>query len=356
MGVQRSIDQRLLLVPLATMVCLNACADSEAPDRYLTGRSMGTSFTIEITDEIANVDVRDRERLQAEIETTLSDIEARLSTYRPDSELSVLNESRPSGWFEISDALCTELADAQRLSATTGGAFDPTVAPLVELWGFGASGIVVTPPPAEAIEAELSAVGYEHLELDCNRPAALKRAPLSVDLSGYAKGYAVDELAELLERYGVNNFLVELGGELKLRGSNADGELWSVAIERPPPGGRSVQSIVRLTDVAVATSGDYRNFFEHEGQRYSHTIDPRTGRPVTHSLAQVTVLADSAAEADAMATALLVLGPNRGLAFAERENLAAYFLLRDDDDISASWSTRFAQLTGGDETPEESRD
>lgn len=343
MAAQRTLIVRRLLWPMATIVCLNACTESATTDRYLSGSSMGTSFTIEIVD----ADIADRRRLQADVEGTLSAIENRLSTYLPSSELSALNASRDPGWITISRALCSELEDAVRLSAATGGAFDPTIGPLVDLWGFGAGGIVVTPPPAGAIEELRSTVGYEHLELDCSRPAARKReVRLAIDLSGYAKGYAVDRLTELLEGYGARNFLVELGGELKLRGNNAEGQPWSIAIERPPPGASSVQSIVRLTGISVATSGDYRNFFEHEGQRYSHTIDPRTGRPVSHTLAAVTVLAESAAEADAMATALLVLGPKPGLAFAEREELAAYFLLRSDDGISAQWSTRFARIAG----------
>lgn len=353
MAANRTVKVGAGLLPLVAATCLIACTDGTPTGHRFSGYSMGTSFAV----EIADAEVGDRQKLENGVVAVLSDIENRLSTYLPSSGLSRLNESRELGWQTIGRTLCLELEAALRLAGLTDGAFDPTVGPLVDLWGFGADGIILAPPPADAIDKRLSTVGYRHLELDCDRPAARKREPtLSIDLSGYAKGYAVDEIAAFLESLGAENFLVEVGGELKLRGSNAEEKPWSIAIERPPPRDRSVQSVMRLSDTAVATSGDYRNFFEYEGRRYSHTIDPRTGRPVDHSLAAVTVLADSAAYADAIATALLVLGPDAGMEFAERERVAALFLLRDGDEVSERRSSRFAQFPGLNPTAGPSRD
>ena len=180
----------------------------------------------------------------------------------------------------------------------------------------------------------MAEVGYEKLHTQCETPAVEKKnGSIYVDLSAWAKGHAVDELATLLDRHELRDYLVEVGGELRVRGHNADGLKWAVAIEAPLSTKRMPHSVLRVTDTSVATSGDYRNFFEHDGQRYSHTIDARTGRPVTHALAAVTVVNESAAYADAMATALLVLGPSDGLARAESLGVAAKFLIRSKTGI-----------------------
>jgi thiamine biosynthesis lipoprotein len=175
------------------------------------------------------------------------------------------------------------------------------------------------------------------------RPAVRKDlAGLYIDLSAYAEGYAVDRIAGLLDERGIDNYLVDIGGELRVRGHNADGEPWAVAIEEPLDAERRVHTIIRLTDRAVATSGDYRNFFEYEERRYSHEIDTRTGRPVTHSLASVTVIADTAAYADGMTTALMVLGPEEGLALAISRNIAALFLVRSPSGFTEHATPAFA--------------
>ena len=197
----------------------------------------------------------------------------------------------------------------------------------------------------DEISAAQERSGYDKLAADCGRPALRKtRGDMYVDLSGYAKGYAVDALAELLDGHGFKDYLVEIGGEIRVRGQNAAGADWAIAIEKPQAGSRSVQTIVRLTDVALATSGDYRNFFEVDGRRYSHTIDPATGRPVEHNAASVTVIDPSTARADGLATALLVMGPEDGLAFAEQNELAAYYLVRTEERFEDRMSTRFTGL------------
>ena len=187
-------------------------------------------------------------------------------------------------------------------------------------------------------------VGYRQLDADCSKPALRKnRDDVSVDLSAFAKGYAVDEAAEMLITAGQASFLVEVGGELRMQGTNAAGEPWAIAVERPNVGERSVESVLHLTNTALATSGDYRNFYEFDGKRFSHTIDPRTARPVTHDGASVTVVAESAANADALATALLVMGPVDGLEFAAANDIAAFFLLRTDRGFEQRATGSFAK-------------
>jgi len=200
------------------------------------------------------------------------------------------------------------------------------------------------------LSAEIAAAklmtGHEKLHVDCNQPAIRKdHADLHIDLSAYAKGLAADDIAAMLDKEGIANYLVEIGGDLRARGHNANNVKWRVAIEKPVEAGSAVAKIIHISDRSVATSGDYRNFFESEDQRYSHTIDPRTGRPVAHNMASVTVLADSAAYADALATALMVLGPEDGLAFADKEGIAAYFLVREGNGITERMSTQFRLLT-----------
>lgn len=328
-----------LTVLSACLLGLAACGDALLEQRVLRGQTMGTTFSIKLVAAPPDLDARD---LQLEVEAELQTIEQTMSTYLTASELSRLNNNRSTGDIEVSAALCSVIDAALALSRYTKGAFDITVGPLVNAWGFGPEGSVDKPPARARIERLQHSTGYTHLAADCSTPSIRKQKPdLYLDLSGYAKGYAVDQLARILDARGLSNYIVEVGGELKMRGHNASREPWAIAIERPSQDGQPVQSVVRLTDLAVATSGDYRNYFEHDGVRYSHTIDPMTGSPVTHEVASVTVIADSAAYADAIATALLVLGPVDGLAFAERENIAAYFLMQADEGIAATMTSRF---------------
>jgi len=330
----------LLLIFLLLTGCNGQGA--RVPEYELTGQSMGTTYSIKLVGPAENLD---REALGTNLAEELRSIEARLSTYMPESELSQFNASNSTDWVTVSDELCELIDAALAISKRTDGAFDVTIGPLVNLWGFGPDGNRYAPPDDESIAAALQLVGYESLHADCSVPAIRKDKPLIyVDLSAFAKGYAVDRLAAILEDHGQANFLVEVGGELRLHGLNASGERWSIAIEKPEEHARAVQTIVHVSDCGMATSGDYRNFFEYHGQRFSHTIDPTTGRPVAHAAAAVTVIRDSAAEADALATALLVLGPDAGLALAAKNGIAAYFLLRTGTGIEERSTGEFAAL------------
>ncbi len=299
---------------------------------------MGTSYRVTVPATSSS----DESLLRAAVRAELELVDGLMSTYRPDSELSRLNRHRSSEPFHLSPPTFAVLAAARAASAATGGAFDVTVAPLVNAWGFGPAGATV-PPSEELVASLLRDSGWAKLLLDPAAGTARKAEPrLQCDLSAIAKGYAVDRISAALEELGFSDHLVEVGGELRARGSNPEGQSWRVGIERPDTSGRLVQRILRIRDVAVATSGDYRNFREAGGERYSHVIDPRTGRPASSLVASATVLDASAIRADAFATALLVLGEDEGLALAERENLAVLLIVRNGENaLRETTSSRF---------------
>jgi thiamine biosynthesis lipoprotein len=325
---------------LLTLLFLFACSVEAPVEIALTGHTMGTQYNVKLRQQEL-----DHSLLQQEIDSSLELVEQMMSTYRPGSEISRFNQSATTDWHGVSAAFCESVEQALLLSSLTEGAFDITVAPLVNLWGFGPDDMIDEPPTDAEISALMDTIGYEHLHADCSLPALRKDiAELMLDMSAFGKGLAVDYLADLLSARGIENYLVEVGGEMRLRGKNAKGEKWAIGIEMPVTDQRRPHTIVHLTDTALATSGDYRNFFEKDGQRYSHTIDTRTGRPVTHSLASVTVVNGSGSRADALATALLVMGPEKGMELATRENLAVLFLLRDDAGIDERATPAFERL------------
>ena len=320
---------RSFTVCLALLV-LSAC-DNASPQLDLQGSALGTSFLVSV---IGFPEELDAESVRQDILDVLADLDELASTWRDDSELSALNAALSVDWVSVSAPFCDLLERSLEISRITKGAFDPTVGPLVNLWGFGPAGPISEPPTDGDIEAAQHRVGFDLVEVDCNEQLVRKDVPdLYVDLSGWAKGHAVDLVAGLLDSRGVENYMVEIGGELRVSGHNRKGRNWAIGIEAPSTSERVPHAIVHVSNTSVATSGDYRNYFEHDGQRYSHTIDPRTGRPVTHSLAAVTVVDASAAFADAMATALLVLGPEDGPELARELDIAAYFLVRDASGI-----------------------
>ena len=335
MRLQELVFSACLIVAIST-----GCdqSDGSAKVRELSGATMGTTFSVSIVDPAGAFA---RAELQERIEATLSALEAMLSTYRPDSELSQLNSAEHGDWIGVSAELCNIVEQALQVSNDTDGAFDITVGPLVNLWGFGPDGDRTAPPADERIAAAMDTVGFRKLHADCTKPALQKDvADLYVDLSAIAKGYAVDRVADLLDAEGVASYLVEVGGELRMRGQNGGGKDWQIAIEKPLIDQRTVQSVFGLSDIAIATSGDYRNYFIFDEQMYSHTIDPRTGYPVRHNGASVSVIDKTATFADAMATALLVLGPDDGLALANGGGIAALFLERVNGDIVETRSAR----------------
>lgn len=294
---------------------------------------MGTTWAVKV--HAPDATAAERDQLLGAIRERLDRVDRLMSSYDADSEISRFNRFRSTEPFALSPATLEVFALAEEVSQLTGGAFDVTVGPVVAAWGFGAtSPPSAEGPPAAPSEAELASlrehVGYRLLKLQRGASRIAKaHADVSCDLSAIAKGYAVDELVAAVRERGYGDFLVEVGGELAARGQRPDGTRWRVAIERPDALGRSIYAVVGLEDQAMATSGDYRNFYRRDGVRLSHLIDPRIGRPIAHRLASVTVIDPSAARADALATALSVLGPGPGYALAEREGIPAYFIVRD---------------------------
>jgi thiamine biosynthesis lipoprotein len=335
-AVSRSFFALVFLLSLVSL--LQACGDPAAFE--LTGATQGTTWRIAVA---ADVHKREQLRIRKLVEQRLAEIDLALSSYRSASEVQRFNAAPVGEWFPLGPDLHRVLQAARLVSAQSAGAFDVTSAPLVELWGFGPRGTGPvggrgTIPGDGAIAAARAQVDYRRVELDEDLPRARKNGALRIDVNGIAQGYTVDCLAEWLLARGYRNFLVEVGGELRLAGLNAAGEPWRIGIEQPADGGGAVQQAVSGTNISITTAGDYHDYFEQDGQRYSHTIDPKTGRPVTHKLASVTVIANSATYADGMDTALEVLGPERGYELAERLKIAAYFIVRSDEGFSARYT------------------
>lgn len=326
----------LLLEPLV------ACAAPMAVT--FSGQTMGTTYSVKAflpTDA-------DTQQIERAIVEELADINAKMSTYLPESEVSRFNRARENEWFSVSGETAYVVHVAQRTSEKTNGAFDVTVNPLVELWSFGtAAGDrdegTVEPPSKDALAAVLARVGYRQLEVELQPPRLRKRvAGLEIDLSAIAKGYAVDRIWQVLNDWGgIDSCMIEVGGEVRVHGSKPDGQPWSIAIESPLLEVRKPELVLAARDMSIASSGDYRNFFEHDGRLYSHTIDPRTGRSVSHPLSGVTVTSMNCIDADALATALMVMGPTEGLAWCEANGVSALFLTRKDGAVVRQQSSHF---------------
>tara|TARA_R110002074_G_scaffold93688_5_gene204445 strand:- start:13458 stop:14507 length:1050 start_codon:yes stop_codon:yes gene_type:complete len=306
----------------------------------ISGPVFGTSYHISV------VLTDDQQRLEAladGIERVLEGVDASMSTWREDSELSRFNQqSDQSDWTPVSEGLFEVLQKADEISKLTGGAFDVTIGPVVNLWGFGPQAQPETIPSGEELAEILSATGFEKLELRASPPSVRASTPQYVDLSAIAKGYGVDAVARFLDSQRVQAYLVEIGGEVRVNGRKPDGSTWRLAIEQPVSEGRQVNRVVSLESRAMATSGDYRNYYESEGRRYSHTIDPETGEPITHNLASVTVIADDGMTADALATGFNVMGYERANALAVRENIPAYFIVRTDEGFETHQTPAFS--------------
>ncbi len=260
------------------------------------------------------------------------------STYEPTSELSRLNATAVGTPLIASRELQEVLLLARTIHRQSFATFDVSIGELVNLWGFGPQATHAIPSEV-AITAAMQRLGAEQYEVDARAGTVTRLADITLDLSGIAKGYAVDRLAELLQSQGLVHFLVEIGGEVRTSGWQQPLQSWVLAIEDPATGGATPLALIDTQGqaLAVAGSGDYRNFFEVDGERYSHELNPRTGRPIDHALAAVTVAADTAAEADAWATALMVLGPIDGPLLAEKRGMAAYFAVRGDQ----GWESRY---------------
>lgn len=335
-----------LLCGLLLLIPATACRqETTLAHIQLGGQTMGTTWSLTMQPVAGGPDAP---ALEALLQDRLDQINRLMSTFDAESELSRFNNQTTSDWFAISEPTAQVIALALEISAQTGGAFDISVGPLVELWGFGATARGETIPSADQVKAALAGVGYKNIRLRRDPPALSKLVPqLQIDLSAIAKGYAVDALGELLHQQGVSHYLLEIGGEMKVSGLRGDGTPWRIAIEKPLEGAREVALVLPLTATALATSGNYRNFYQDNGERYAHTLDPVSGRPIRHKLASVTVLDETCARADALATAIMVMGEVKGRRFCEDNQVAAYFLIHEKTALEVWASPAFQRLVDG---------
>lgn len=334
--LNRSKQVRTWLVVLASLLLLAGCEQS-VEQVYLSGPTMGTTYNIKYIqqDGIPSSDV-----LHKDIDRLLEQVNDQMSTYRKDSELSRFNQYQDTAPFEVSPQTATVVREAIRLNNVTLGALDVTVGPLVNLWGFGPEARPEVVPTDEELAERKANIGIEHLKADGNLLS--KDLPhLYVDLSTIAKGWGVDVVADYIESQGVNNYMVEVGGEIRLKGINREGISWRIAVEKPTVDQRTIQEIIEPGDYAIATSGDYRNYFERDGVRYSHIIDPQTGRPINNRVVSVTVLDKSCMTADGLATGLMVLGEEKGIEVAEQNNIPVFMIVKTDDGFEEVASSAF---------------
>ena len=317
---------RIFVLIIFLIIGVSACQQTNYEILALNGLTMGTTYSVKINADNAFVE---KNQISDDIDEILSEINQSMSTYIKESELSNINFSTISDWQSLSDDLFEVIDHAINVSLKTNGAFDITIAPLVNLWGFGPDKLQNKIPTDEIIELTKQNTGYKKISIDKSLKKISKLDPnLHIDLSGIAKGFAVDKIARYLDKRGFKNYLVEIGGELIGKGLNKDNEIWQIGIENPNNNSDTIKQIIRLKDMAMATSGNYMNYFEKDGVRYSHTINPVTGKPIKHKLASVTVLDNSAMNADALATAFMVLGPEKALSLANNLEMAIYLIIK----------------------------
>ncbi|MEX3242605.1 FAD:protein FMN transferase [Serratia quinivorans] len=323
-------------VALSATLLLTGCGPEQV---NLDGKTMGTSYSVRY---VTGDDTPSAAKIQAEIDKRLELVNDQMSTYRPGSELSRFNASRAVDKpFPVSAATTEVVLEALRINRVTDGALDVTVGPLVNLWGFGPEGRPDKVPSAAELERRRAWTGIDKLSVQGN--ALVKSIPeLYVDLSSIAKGYGVDVIAQYLQSQQVKNYMVDIGGEVRTRGHNGEKKPWRIAIERPAAGmEQKAQLVIQPGEMSIATSGDYRNYFEQDGVRYSHTIDPVTGKPIHHHLVSVTVLSPTCMAADGLSTGLNVLGPERGMALANLMGIPVFMIVKTAKGFEERYSEAF---------------
>lgn len=332
---------RKMIAPIllfAATLFLTACGGPE--QQNIQGQTMGTYYSVKYVSDSSD---HSTEAIQSEIDKRLEEVNDQMSTYRPDSELSRFNQSKAVNVpFPVSAATAKVVSKAIEINKLTDGSLDVTVGPLVNLWGFGPEGRVTKAPTDEELEKRRAWVGIEKLSVQDNN--LIKTIPeLYVDLSSIAKGYGVDVVAEYLESLNINDYMVDIGGEVRTKGHNGKDALWRIAIEKPSTDGvsQTAQEIIEPGNLSIATSGDYRNYFEQDGVRFSHTIDPKTGKPIVHNLVSITVLADNCMSADGLSTGLNVLGPDAGFALAEKMNIPVFMIVKTDKGFEERYTKAF---------------
>ncbi len=334
------LKHRLALILMCNLLGLTGCDRQQ--DIQFSGAAQGTTYTL----KLAAVDSHfTKASLQAEVDKILADIDSKMSNYRDDSEISHINQQHTTEWITISPEITELLTISKTVFQKSKGCFDLTVKPIFDLWGFSKHENRV--PTPDEIQATLKHVGMQALEIDAPNNKIRKRDPLlAIDLSAIAQGYSVQALAKYMEQQGINNYLIEIGGEMKAKGIKSNQQPWKVAIQKPIPNSSNIHRILEIKEqqgTAIMTAGTYRNFFEDHGQAYSHILDPRTGRPVTHQLLSVTVLHDDPTWADAWDTALLCMGETEAEQLAEAEQLKVLLIYQQDKELKEYVNTAFNQ-------------
>nr|WP_256207134.1 FAD:protein FMN transferase [Pseudomonas sp. P97.38] len=319
---------------------LSGCGNGDTLERF-DGPTMGSRYSIQYVSHRATPRPN---AVQAEVESILADVDRQFSTYRSDSDIERFN-ALPANSCQVMPAAVLELVRVgEQLSVQSDGAFDLTVEPLLNLWGFGPQSRGEQVPSAEALARARQRVGHGHLRIEGDR--LCKDAAVEVDFNSIAAGYAVDRIAARLQTLGIDSYLAEATGELKAVGRKPDGSPWRVALEEPRDDRQVAERVIEVDGYGVSTSGDYRRYFEQDGARYSHTFDAHTGAPVLHNLASVTVIHPSALMADGLSTLLLILGPERGWDYAEKHGIGVFFVMRDGDRFVTRTNDAFERISG----------
>ncbi|HWH86448.1 MAG TPA: FAD:protein FMN transferase [Pseudomonas sp.] len=307
------------------------------------GATMGSTWSVKY---VRHAGFADPAQVRGEVERILGEVDQQMSTYRSDSVIERFNALPADSCQSMAPAVLELVRVGEQLSKQSEGSYDLTIEPLMNLWGFGPQGREEKVPDTAALAEVMQRVGYQHLRIDGNR--LCKDAAVEVDFNSIAAGYAVDTIAARLQSMGIDNYLVEVTGELKAKGKKPDGSAWRIALEEPRDDQQVAERIIAVDGYGVSTSGDYRNYFLQDGRRYSHTFDARSGRPVLHDLASVTVIHPSALMADGLSTLLLILGPQRSQAYAQKHDIAAFFVMRADTGFVTRCSQAFERLAGAE--------
>ena len=339
-GMRELLKRRLYcLVVLSFM--LSGCGNGDSMETF-SGPTMGSTYSIKYLRREGLPAPKD---VQAEVEKILAEVDQQMSTYRSDSDIERFNDLPANRCQHMPSPVLKLIRVGEQLSEQSEGSYDLTVEPLLNLWGFGPQAREEKVPDAQALAQVRQRIGYQHLRIE--RDQLCKDAAVEVDFNSIAAGYAVDRIAAKLEAMGIHNYLAEATGELKAAGRKLDGSPWRIALEEPRDDQRVAQRIINIDGYGVSTSGDYRHYFEKDGKRYSHTFDARTGAPVSHTLASVTVIDPSAMMADGLSTLLLILGPVRGWDYAEKHDIGAFFVIRTDSGFVTRTNQAFERLSSG---------
>lgn len=335
----RNLLQGACLVSILA-AALSGCESNAERIEVLSGPTMGSTYTIKY---VYNTTTPAADAVGVAVQNILDEVDRQMSTYRLDSDIARFNQSPANTCMPMPQPVLELAQYGYELSRSSDGAFDLTLGPLLDLWGFGPQARGKHVPSSDEIAAAKAKIGYQHVRVVNDQ--LCKDADVKVEFNSIAAGYTVDRISERFAELNIDSYMIEVTGELIAKGLKPDGTPWRIALEQPlGDGQRVIQRILEIDGYGLNTSGDYRNYFEEDGVRFSHTIDPQVGAPISHRLASVTVVDRSTLHADGLGTLLLVLGPERGLAFAEEHKIAAFFVMRDGEGFATQVSSEFSRI------------